>query len=70
MNSYRETLRQAIFEATGERDVMSIPFSRFENREKIKFDNVVGSVNLINGRIQTEEEAACFVESVSRLKMP
>jgi hypothetical protein len=67
---YRATLRQAIFSATGEDDVMAIPFERFENREKIRFDNVIGSVNLANGRIQTEEEAARFVEKVAQLKMP
>jgi hypothetical protein len=67
---YRATLRQAIFNATGEDDVTAIPFERFENREKIRFDNVIGNVNLANGRIQTEEEAARFVEKVTQLKMP
>jgi hypothetical protein len=67
---YRAMLKQAIFKATGKNDVMDVPFTRFENREKINTDGLVGNINMANGRIQTEEEAALFVEKVSHLKMP
>lgn len=70
MAGYREKIQQALFEKTGERDVMNLAFSRFDEREKIKFDNVVGSINLLNGRIKTEEEAAQLVEEASKVKLP
>jgi ssRNA-specific RNase YbeY (16S rRNA maturation enzyme) len=70
MMNYREQIQKALFEATGETDVMKIPFSRFEDREKIVFDRVLGSINLASKCIVTEKEAVQFVEKVSQLKMP
>jgi ssRNA-specific RNase YbeY (16S rRNA maturation enzyme) len=70
MMSYREQIQKDIFEATGETDVMEIPFSRFEDKEKIVFDRVLGSINLASKCIVTEKETAQFVEKVSQLKLP
>jgi hypothetical protein len=67
---YREKIQQALFEKTGTRDVMELPFSRFSDKSKIVFDGIVGDISLANGRVKTEEKAAQLVERAARLKMP
>ncbi|MDR1342928.1 MAG: hypothetical protein LBK18_06715 [Prevotellaceae bacterium] len=70
MAGYREEIQQDLFEKTGERNVMNLSFSRFEDKSKIVFDDGIrGSINLANGRMKTEEEAAQFIEEVSKLKL-
>ncbi|MDR1342824.1 MAG: hypothetical protein LBK18_06175 [Prevotellaceae bacterium] len=67
---YRKSLDDAIFAATGTKDVMNIPFSSFEDREKINTERLRGNVNLMNGRMLTVRETANFVDEVAHLKMP
>jgi hypothetical protein len=66
---YRKSLRDAIFAATGTKDVLDIPFSSFSAREKINTERTIGSLNLMNGRMLTPEETARFVDKVARQKI-
>lgn len=67
---YMASLDEAIFAATGTRDVMNIPFSSFGVREKINAERVRVNANLLNGRMLTPDETARYVDKVAHLKMP
>jgi hypothetical protein len=70
MATYRERLQNSIFLATGTRDALDVPWQQFERRGKIKFEKTHGNPRLINGRIQTGQEAESFAHEVATLPMP
>jgi hypothetical protein len=70
MMDYRQRQQQLIFDATGTRDALSVPQQTFNDRSKIRFDRVSGSVRLATGRIVTALEAEAYVDRVLQSKLP
>jgi hypothetical protein len=69
-NTYRDGVQTLIFEATGTRNVLDIPLERFEDKSKVVFDRVRGSVRLMNGMMVTEKEADTYINEVLNAKLP
>jgi geranylgeranyl pyrophosphate synthase len=68
--TYRERLQILIFEATGTRDVLDIPLDKFEDKSKINFEKVRGSVRLMNGMMKTGKEADTYINKVLNTRLP
>ena len=68
--TYRDRLQSLIFEAAGTRDVLNIPLCKFEDRTKIVFDKVRGSVRLMNGMVNTEPETQTYITEVLNARLP
>jgi len=68
--TYRDRLQSLIFEAAGTRDVLNIPLCKFEDRTKIVFDKVRGSVRLMNGMVVTDSEIDSYIDKVLKTKLP
>jgi hypothetical protein len=69
MSNYRERLQNLIYEATGIRDAYDVPFQKFNDKTKINFGRIRGSVRIANGRIKTECEADEYVDKVLHSKL-
>ena len=70
MEAYRKRLQSLIYDATGTHDVLNLPLEKFDDREKINFDRVIGSVRLINKNVMTESETQAFINQVLNTKLP
>lgn len=68
--TYREELQTLLFEATGTRNVLDLPLDRFENKSKIVFDRVRGSVRLMTGMLATESDAESYINKVLNTRLP
>jgi len=70
METYRKRLQRLIYDATGTYDVLTLPLEKFEDKSKINFERIKGSVRLINKKVQTEFEAQNFINEVLNTKLP
>ena len=70
MEAYRKRLQALIYDATGTHDVLNLPLERFNDREKINFEKIRGSVRLINKKVKTESETEVFINEVLNTKLP
>ncbi|GHT45158.1 hypothetical protein AGMMS49965_21870 [Bacteroidia bacterium] len=68
--TWEERLDALIFEATGTSNIYDIPLNRFEDKSKINFDRVRGSVRIATGRVKTEKEADAYVNAVLNTRLP
>ena len=70
MEDYREKAKDLLFEAYGTREVSEIPLTTFDDRDKISFLKVLGSVRLMNEKIMTVKEADAYIEKVLQMDLP
>ena len=70
METYRQRLQALIYDATGTYDVLNLPLERFDDREKINFEKITGSVRLTNKKVETESETQSFIVKVLKAKLP
>ena len=67
MKCYIEKAKDLLFEAYGTREVSEIPLTTFEDRDKICFLKVRGSVRLMNEMVMTSKETEIYKEKVLKL---
>ena len=70
MTDYKERLDDLLFEAYGTRKISEIKLATFDERDKIDFSKVRGSVRLMNEMVMTPKETAEYIEEVLQLKLP
>jgi len=70
MEWYKERLKNLLFDAYGTREVSEIPLATFEERDKIDFSKVRGSVRLMNEMVMTPKETEEYIEEVLQLELP
>ena len=73
MNSnytYREEVQDLIFDLIGTRNVLDVPLNRFEDRSRIRFEKIRGSVRLMNNMVATEKEAETYINKVLKARLP
>jgi len=70
MKHYKERLKDLLFEAYGTREISEIPLATFDERDKICFSKVRGSVRLMNEMVMTPKEADAYIEEVLQLDLP
>ena len=70
MEPYRERLQALIYDVTGTCDVLNLPLEKFEDKSKINFKRIRGSVRLINKKVKTESETQIFINEVLNTKLP
>ena len=70
MEDYRESAKDLLFKAYGTREISEIPLATFEDRDKICFSKIRGSVRLMNEMVMTTKEAEAYIERVLKLKLP
>ena len=70
MEYYMERLNGLLYEAYGTKEVSELPLSTFDDRDKIDFSKVRGSVRLMNEMVMTPKETDAYIEEVLRMDMP
>lgn len=70
MEDYKERAKELLFKAYGTREISEIPLATFDERDKIDFSKVRGSVRLMNEMVMTPKEAAAYIEKVLQLELP
>ena len=70
METYRKRLQSLICDATGTCDVLSLPLEKFEDKSKINFERVRGSVRIINKKVKTELETQNYINEVLNTTLP
>jgi hypothetical protein len=70
MEAYRERLQKLIYNATGTYDVLTLPLERFDDKSRINFERITGSVRLSNRMIKTESETQDFINEVLNTRLP
>jgi hypothetical protein len=70
MEQYIERLNGLLFEAYGTSEISELPLSTFNDRNKINFSRVRGSVRLMNGKIKTPKETEKYIEKVLQSSLP
>ena len=70
MKNYKERLENLLFEAYGTRDVSKIPLATFDERDKIDFSKIRGSVRLMNEKVMTSKEVDTYRKKVLQLELP
>ena len=70
MEAYRKRLQSLIYDATGSYDVLTLPLERFDDRKKLNFERIRGSVRQINEKVETESETQTFINEILNIKLP
>jgi hypothetical protein len=70
MEDSRKKIEDLVFEIYGTRKTSEIPLATFDDRDKIDFSRVRGSVRLMDERIITPKEADAYREKVLKMKLP
>ena len=70
MAHYKEKAKDLLFEAYGTREIAEIPLATFNDRDKISFMKVIGSVRLMNEMVMTPKETEVYIEEVLQLDLP
>ena len=67
MTDYKEKAKDLLFEAYGTREISKIPLATFEDRDKICFSKVRGSVRLMSEMVMTPKETEIYKDEVLKL---
>jgi hypothetical protein len=70
MEHYREMAKDLLFKAYGTRELSEIPLATFDERDKICFRKVRGSVRLMNEMIMTPKETEAYIDEILQIKLP
>jgi len=70
MKHYKEKAKDLLFKAYGTREISEIPLTTFDERGKISFRKIRGSVRLMNEMVMTPKETEAYINKIIEIKLP